>query len=108
MRTIPASPYVEWRTLIRWESHTGESVVVAPILTLRDDEYHLIRNSALKIIRALNVQGGCNVQFAFNGEKEVPDYRSEPTGFPFVGTGIQGHRISHREGSSKDCHRNEP
>ena len=50
--------------------HTGESVVVAPILTLRDDEFHLLRNSALKIIRALDVQGGCNVQFAFKGDKE--------------------------------------
>ena len=50
--------------------HTGESVVVAPIMTLRDDEYHILRNSALKIIRALDVQGGCNIQFAFNGDDE--------------------------------------
>ncbi len=50
--------------------HTGESVVVAPILTLRDDEFHLLRNAALKIIRALDVQGGCNIQFAFNGDDE--------------------------------------
>ena len=50
--------------------HTGESVVVAPIMTLRDDEYHILRNSALKIIRALDVQGGCNIQFAFNGNDE--------------------------------------
>ncbi len=51
--------------------HTGESVVVAPILTLRDDEFHLLRNAALKIIRALDVQGGCNIQFAYNNG----DYR---------------------------------
>ena len=50
--------------------HTGESVVVAPILTLRDDEFHTLRDAALKIIRALNVQGGCNIQFAFNGNDE--------------------------------------
>ncbi len=50
--------------------HTGESVVVAPILTLRDDEFHLLRNAALKIIRALDVQGGCNIQFAFKGDDE--------------------------------------
>ncbi len=50
--------------------HTGESVVVAPILTLRDDEFHLLRNAALKIIRALDVQGGCNIQFAFKSDKE--------------------------------------
>ena len=50
--------------------HTGESVVVAPILTLRDDEYHVLRDAALKIIRALDVQGGCNIQFAFKADKE--------------------------------------
>ena len=46
--------------------HTGESVVVAPILTLRDDEFQMLRTAAIKIIRALNVQGGCNVQVAYN------------------------------------------
>ncbi len=51
--------------------HTGESVVVAPILTLRDDEFHMMRSAAIKIIRALNVQGGCNIQFAF----KEGDYR---------------------------------
>ena len=45
--------------------HTGESVVVAPILTLRDDEFQMMRSAAIKIIRALDVQGGCNIQFAF-------------------------------------------
>jgi carbamoyl-phosphate synthase large subunit len=50
--------------------HTGESVVVAPIITLRDDEYHVLRNAALKIIRALDVQGGCNIQFAFRADQE--------------------------------------
>jgi carbamoyl-phosphate synthase large subunit len=45
--------------------HTGESVVVAPILTLRDDEFQMMRSAAIKIIRALDVQGGCNVQFAY-------------------------------------------
>ena len=45
--------------------HTGESVVVAPILTLRDDEFQMLRSAAIKIIRALDVQGGCNVQFAY-------------------------------------------
>ena len=49
--------------------HTGESVVVAPILTLRDDEFQMMRSAAIKIIRALDVQGGCNIQFAFNNGK---------------------------------------
>jgi len=51
--------------------HTGESVVVAPILTLRDDEFQMMRSAAIKIIRALDVQGGCNIQFAF----KEGDYR---------------------------------
>jgi len=51
--------------------HTGESVVVAPILTLRDDEFHMLRTAAIKIIRALDVQGGCNIQFAY----QSGDYR---------------------------------
>ncbi len=49
--------------------HTGESVVVAPILTLRDDEFQMMRSAAIKIIRALDVQGGCNIQFAYNNGK---------------------------------------
>jgi carbamoyl-phosphate synthase large subunit len=51
--------------------HTGESVVVAPILTLRDDEFQKLRAASLKIIRALDVQGGCNVQLAY----QDGDYR---------------------------------
>ena len=46
--------------------HTGDSVVVAPAQTLTNKEYHLLRDSALKIIRALKIEGGCNVQFALD------------------------------------------
>ena len=46
--------------------HTGDSIVVAPSQTLTNKEYHMLRNSALKIIRALDVKGGCNVQFALD------------------------------------------
>ncbi|MCD7784896.1 MAG: carbamoyl-phosphate synthase large subunit [Oscillospiraceae bacterium] len=46
--------------------HTGDSIVVAPSQTLTNKEYHMLRNSALKIIRALKVKGGCNVQFALD------------------------------------------
>ena len=46
--------------------HTGDSIVVAPSQTLSNKEYHMLRDSALKIIRALNVKGGCNVQFALD------------------------------------------
>ncbi|MCI5717854.1 MAG: carbamoyl-phosphate synthase large subunit [Alistipes sp.] len=46
--------------------HTGDSIVVAPSQTLTDKEYELLRGSALKIIRALQIEGGCNVQFALD------------------------------------------
>ena len=46
--------------------HTGDSIVVAPILTLSDADFNMLRDSALKIIRALKIEGGCNVQFALD------------------------------------------
>lgn len=75
--------------------HTGESVVVAPILTLRDDEFQTLRTAAIKIIRALDVQGGCNIQFAYrNGEYRVIEVNprvsrssalaSKATGYPIA------------------------
>ncbi|MDO8874383.1 MAG: carbamoyl-phosphate synthase large subunit [Methanoregula sp.] len=75
--------------------HTGESVVVAPILTLRDDEFQMLRSAAIKIIRALDVQGGCNVQFAFkDGDYRVIEVNprvsrssalaSKATGYPIA------------------------
>jgi carbamoyl-phosphate synthase large subunit len=75
--------------------HTGDSVVVAPILTLRDDEFQTLRSAAIKIIRALDVQGGCNIQFAYNnGEYRVIEVNprvsrssalaSKATGYPIA------------------------
>ncbi len=46
--------------------HTGDSVVVAPILTLSDHDLKMLNDSALKLIRELKISGGCNVQFALN------------------------------------------
>ena len=51
--------------------HTGDSIVVAPSQTLSDREYHMLRNSALKIIRALGIEGGCNVQLALAPRPDV-------------------------------------
>ena len=48
--------------------HTGDSIVVCPSQTLTNKEYQMLRDSALKIIRALQVEGGCNVQFALDPE----------------------------------------
>ena len=46
--------------------HTGDSMVVAPAQTLTDKEYQILRDSALRLIRALKIEGGCNVQFALD------------------------------------------
>jgi carbamoyl-phosphate synthase large subunit len=46
--------------------HTGDSIVVAPSQTLSDREYQMLRSSALKIIRSLGIEGGCNVQYALD------------------------------------------
>ncbi|HEX9062613.1 MAG TPA: carbamoyl-phosphate synthase large subunit, partial [Clostridia bacterium] len=46
--------------------HTGDSIVVAPSQTLSDVEYQMLRTASIKIIRALDIKGGCNIQFALN------------------------------------------
>jgi len=48
--------------------HTGDSIVIAPAVTLADKEYQMLRSAALKIIDAMEIEGGCNVQFALNPE----------------------------------------
>ncbi|KAH9050939.1 carbamoyl-phosphate synthase [Lactarius deliciosus] len=50
-------------------THTGDSIVVAPSQTLTDDEYHMLRSAALKVIRHLGVVGECNIQYALNPNK---------------------------------------
>jgi carbamoyl-phosphate synthase large subunit len=53
--------------------HTGDSIVVAPSQTLSDVEYQTLRSASLNVIRALRVQGGCNIQFALHPDRL--DYR---------------------------------
>lgn len=48
--------------------HTGDSIVVAPTMTLADKEYQMLRSAALSIISALKIEGGCNCQFALNAD----------------------------------------
>ncbi|MBR4835810.1 MAG: carbamoyl-phosphate synthase large subunit, partial [Clostridia bacterium] len=48
--------------------HTGDSIVVAPIMTLSDKDKKMLNDSAIKLIRELKIEGGCNVQFALNPE----------------------------------------
>ncbi len=53
--------------------HTGESIVVAPAQTLSDSDHQMLRSAAIKIIRALEIEGGANIQFAMN--HSTGDYR---------------------------------
>ncbi len=53
--------------------HTGESIVVAPSQTLSDRDHQMLRAASLRCIRALKIEGGCNVQFAFN--QDTGEYR---------------------------------
>jgi carbamoyl-phosphate synthase large subunit len=77
--------------------HTGESIVIAPAQTLSDDDHQMLRSAALKIIRALGIEGGCNIQFALNhdtGEYRVIEVNprvsrssalaSKATGYPIA------------------------
>ena len=49
--------------------HTGDSIVVAPSQTLSDQEYQMLRSASINVIRALKVEGGCNIQFALHPER---------------------------------------
>ena len=53
--------------------HTGDSIVVAPSQTLSDLDYQMLRTSSINVIRALDVQGGCNIQFALHPDR--PEYQ---------------------------------
>ena len=54
--------------------HTGDSMVVAPSQTLTDREYQMLRSASLRIIRALGIEGGCNIQFALSPHPMVAKY----------------------------------
>ncbi len=77
--------------------HTGESIVVAPAQTLSDEDHQMLRSAALRIIRALRIEGGCNIQFALHprtGEYRVIEVNprvsrssalaSKATGYPIA------------------------
>lgn len=53
--------------------HTGESIVIAPAVTLSDEDHQRLRNASINTIRALGIEGGCNVQFAF--DPKTREYR---------------------------------
>lgn len=90
-------------------THTGDSIVIAPSQTLSDEEYHMLRTAAIKIIRHLKVVGECNVQYAL--QPDGLDYRvievnarlsrssalaSKATGYPLAYTAAKiglGHKL---------------
>ncbi|KAI8051313.1 hypothetical protein BDF22DRAFT_693127 [Syncephalis plumigaleata] len=73
-------------------THTGDSIVVAPSQTLTDEEYHMLRTAAIKIVRHMGVVGECNVQYALNPEIIEMNARlsrssalaSKATGYPLA------------------------
>jgi len=75
--------------------HTGESIVVTPSQTLNDEDHQMLRTAAIKIIRALGIEGGCNIQFAAkDGEYRIVEVNprvsrssalaSKATGYPIA------------------------
>jgi len=82
--------------------HTGESIVVAPAMTLSDEDHQRLRNASINTIRALGIEGGCNIQFAF--DPATKEYRvievnprvsrssalaSKATGYPIARVGAK-------------------
>jgi len=62
--------------------HTGDSIVVAPCQTLNDKECQMLRSASLRIIRALGVEGGCNIQFALAPRPEIADWQYKDASAP--------------------------
>ena len=79
--------------------HTGDSITVAPAMTLTDREYQHMRDLAIGIIRAVGVDtGGCNIQFAVEPRRRPDDrHRDEPAGLPLQRAGLEGDRLPDRQ-----------
>ena len=79
--------------------HTGDSVTVAPQMTLSDEAYQELRDAAVAVIRAVGVDtGGSNIQFAGDRSRRGARDRDEPARLAFVGARLEGDRLSDREG----------
>ncbi len=86
--------------------HTGDSIVVAPALTLADKEYQMLRRAALDIITALEVEGGCNCQFALNPDSvRLCRHRGQPARQPFLRPCLQGDGLPDCQVRRADRHR---
>ena len=80
--------------------HTGDSITVAPALTLTDKEYQMMRDASIAVLREIGVEtGGSNVQFAVNpADGRHGRHRDEPARVALLGAGLQGHRLPDRQG----------
>jgi carbamoyl-phosphate synthase large subunit len=89
--------------------HTGDSVVIAPAVTLADKEYQMLRTASLRIIDALGVEGGCNCQFALNPNSfEYAVIEVNPRVSRSSALAFQGHRLPDSKGRDQDSHRLHP
>ena len=79
--------------------HTGDSITVAPIQTLTDKEYQIMRDPSFAVIRAVGVEtGGSNIQFGVNPDNgRMVIIEMNPRVSPQLRAGVQGHRLSHRQ-----------
>ena len=79
--------------------HTGDSITVAPSLTLTDKEFQKMRNQAIQVIREIGVEtGGANVQFVISKNGKNGCYRNEPQSFTIICTCFKGYWVSNCEG----------
>ena len=79
--------------------HTGDSITVAPALTLTDKEYQIMRNGSIAVLREIGVEtGGSNVQWAVNPETgRMVVIEMNPRCQPLVGTGLKGNGLPDRQ-----------
>ena len=85
--------------------HTGDSIVIAPAVTLADKEYQMLRSAALNIIQAMGIEGGCNCQFALNPESFEYAVIEVNACIPFFRPCFESNRISDCPRGNQDCDR---
>ena len=80
--------------------HTGNSITIAPALTLTDKEYQIMRDASIAVLREIGVEtGGSNVQFAVNpADGRLVDHRDEPARVALLRARLEGDRLSDRQG----------
>ena len=90
--------------------HTGDSITVAPALTLTDKEYQIMRDASIAVLREIGVEtGGSNVQFAINpDDRPHGRHRDEPARVALLGARLEGDRLPDRQGRGRARRRLHP